>query len=59
MVTGCVTGTETWTPHDCLVEPSKLVVQKDAVLEAGSLCQHSQLKKTAPVEIYNPSDEPV
>ena len=47
------------TPHDWLVEPSKLVAHRDAVRVARSLCHCSQLGKTVHVEIYNPSDEPV
>ena len=45
--------------HVWLVEPSKLVAQKDIFLVARTLCQHSQLKKTVPVEFYSPSGEPI
>ena len=59
MVAGRVSGTKTLTPHNWLVEPSNLVAQRDAILVARTLCQQSQLGTTVPVEIYNPSGEPV
>ena len=42
-----------------IVEPAKLLSQKHSVLVAKSLCQHGQVLKTVPVEIYNPTDEAV
>ena len=50
---------ETSAPHDWLLEPSKLVAQRDAVLVASTLCEQGQLGRAVPVDIYNPSDEPV
>ena len=59
LVAGQVSGTETSAPHDWLVGPSKLVALRDAVLVARNLFQLRQLERTVPVEIYNPSDDPV
>ena len=35
------------------------MAQKDATPVTRTLCQHSQLKETVPVDIYNPSDESI
>jgi hypothetical protein len=42
-----------------VVEASKLLSQREPLLVAKSLCQHDQLKKVIPVEVFNPTDEPI
>ena len=45
LVAGRVSRRETSAPHDWLVDPSKLVAQKDAVLVARTLCQQASWDK--------------
>ena len=46
-------------PHNWLVEPSHLVAQRQSILVARTLCQQTQAETSVPVEVYNPTDEPV
>ena len=42
-----------------IIEPSKLLLERDHVLVARTLCQQRQVESEIPVELYNPSEEPV
>ena len=46
-------------PHEWIVEPSKTLGQKEALLVARSVCNSQQVHDVVPVELYNPSDEPI
>ena len=50
---------ETKTSAEWLIDPSKLLLERDHVLVARTLCQQKQVNTEVPVELYNPSDEPV
>ena len=47
------------TDSEWIIEPSKLLLERDHVLVARTLCQQKQVEAEIPVELYNPSDEPV
>ena len=42
-----------------IIEPSKLLLEKDHILVVRTLCQQKHIEAEIPVELYNPSDEPV
>ena len=46
-------------PHEWIVEPSKVLGQQESLLVARSMCSGRQIQDVVPVELYNPSDEPV
>ena len=48
---------ETEKEENWIIEPSKLILERDSVLVAKTLCQRNQMEKGIPVEIYNPTDE--
>ena len=47
------------TDSEWITEPSKLLLERDHVLVARTLCQQKQVEAEIPVELYNPSDQPV
>ena len=47
------------TQQEWIVEPSKVLGQKEALLVARTVCSRQQMNDFVPVEIYNPTDEPV
>ena len=50
---------ETKTSAEWLIEPSKLLLERNHVLVARTMCQQKEMDTEALVELYNPSDEPV
>ena len=59
LVAGRACGSVKDGPEHWILEPSRLITQQKAVLVAKSLCQQKQVGGVIPVEIYNPSEEPV
>ena len=59
LVPGRVADDETKTSSEWLMEPSKLLLKRDHVLVARTLCQQKQVESEIPVVLYNPSDKPV
>ena len=59
LVPGKTSGVDKTDPHSWIVESSKLISQQQCILVAKSLCKHSQAMGEIPVEVYNPTDEPV
>ena len=47
------------TDFEWIIGPSKLLLERDHFLVARTLYQQRQLEAEIPVELYNPSDEPV
>ena len=46
-------------PHEWIVEQSKVLGQNESLLVARTICSGRQVQDVVPVELYNPSDEPV
>ena len=59
LVPGQAVGVDRRVPHDWIVEPSKQVAQQQSLLIARTMCQQKQAETVVPVEVYNPTDEPV
>ena len=56
---GRVADDETKTSAEWLIEPNKLLLERNHILVAKTLCQQKQVDTEIPVELCNPSDEPV
>ena len=59
LVPGQARKVDTKVPHSLIVEPGKHVTQEKSLFIARTLCQQNQAESTIPVEVYNPTDEPV
>ena len=59
LVPGQVADEGAKTDSEWIIEPSKLMLERDYVVVARTLCQQKQVEAEIPVELYNPSDEPV
>ena len=59
LVAGQVKGAKDLSCQHWIVEPSSLMAQDHSILVARSLCRLEQVGHTIPVEVYNPTDEPV
>ena len=59
LVPGRVADEGVKTDSEWIIEPSKLLLERDHVLVARTLCQQKQVEAEIPVELYNPSDKPV
>ena len=59
LVPGWVAEDGAKTDSEWIIEPSKLLLERDHVLVARTLCQQKQIEAEIPVELYNPSDESV
>ena len=59
MVLGRVADEGAKTNCEWIIEPSKLLLERDNVLVARTLCQQKQVEAEIPVALYNPSDKPV
>lgn len=59
IVPGLAVGVGKKAPHSWIVEPGRQVAQRQCLLIARTLCRQSQAEGVIPVEVYNPTDEPV
>ena len=59
LVPGHVRDQDKLTEQDWIIEPSKVLAEKETLLVAKSMCQTQQMKDVVPVEIFNPTDEPI
>lgn len=59
LVPGRVHDQEMLTEQNWIVEPSRMLAEKESLLVAKSMCQQQQIKDIVPVEIFNPTDDPV
>ena len=59
LVPGQVVGVNKRLPHSWLVEQGNLLAQRESLLIARTLCRQEQAEGIVPVEVYNPTDEPV